>query len=71
MGAEYREVGPTGVAEAKDTNKYIGKSAHLCTTCGKEDAYMWIKYQRDEATDLECPRCDSMRTIPRGTEQMP
>lgn len=69
--AEYRGVSPEGVMHIKATEQYMGKSGHLCGTCQREDRFMWIKAQREEASDLECPICDSMMTVPRGTEQMP
>lgn len=71
--AEYRRVSSSGDMEPKNTARYIGDkpTPHKCTSCAKKDRFMWIKAQREDATDLECPVCDHTKTIPKGTENFP
>lgn len=69
--AEYRVHDQVGNIADKNLNKYLGKSAWPCPTCGRADRFMYVKCIRDGATDLECAHCDLIRVIPSGTEQFP
>jgi hypothetical protein len=77
--AEYRRVTSTGEIEPKRLDRYVPKVAgdrpgptpHKCPSCGKPNRYLWLKIQREDSSDLECPVCDYTQTIPRGTEWIP
>jgi hypothetical protein len=55
--------------EPKDVRKYFGKTVRKCTTCEKE--FLYIKIQLGDSSVLECPRCDTTETVPKGLENLP
>lgn len=64
--SEHRRSGPTGDVEKKSKDQYLGKTNKLCPTCGRD--YLYVKTKGHGATDLECPNCDQVVSVPQGTE---
>lgn len=67
--AESRRSDSLGNMEPKDVRKYFGKTVRKCTTCEKE--FLYIKIQLGDSSVLECPRCDTTETVPKGLENLP
>lgn len=69
--SEFRRTDALGNLEPKNTNGYIAKTVQKCPACAGPDRFLWIKVKRDDASDLECPVCDTVKTVARGTENLP
>lgn len=65
--AESRHAsGATGELEPRDVSRYVAKTNRVCTSCGKSPLY--IKLQHEASSDLECPNCDLLVHVAKGTE---
>jgi hypothetical protein len=67
--SEGRRSNAVGALEEKDRSIYLRKTPKQCTVCLQE--YYYVRRDQEGTVDLECPRCDNMVTLPKGTEMIP